>query len=169
MKKLLHSYNAPSDLIDWCGDKSWPEFYATCPKGFWMHWLFSRTNPSDLRLRILVAARGANTIRDFMESAISRYAIDTAIKFASRKVEPVAIRVAREAANFVHPTALIPWEDQATYAAIIARASAFGFHTNSSLIYPPGSKKRKKHEQKTADICRKYLPIEIWKISNNPI
>ena len=52
-------------------------------------------------------------------------------------------------------------DDAATYAATGAYATAASYAADAAAGYA-----EKKNQQQTADICRKYLPIELWNIKN---
>lgn len=60
---LLDKLDACREAKEWARGKDWSEIYSTCPRSDWLLWLFSRTNPDDRRLRVLAAAKCADTVR----------------------------------------------------------------------------------------------------------
>jgi len=142
MKELLQKLNACKDAIEWAGDKSWEECYATCHRGDWLLWLFKRTNPDDLQLLTLAKGRCANTVRHLMKDERSIKAVDAAIAFGEGKISREEL-------------------DAAANAAANAAAYAYSAYASAaSAAYVA----KKENQQLTADICRKYLPIPIWNI-----
>ena len=141
MKELLIKLNACKDAKEWASDKSWKEIYETCHRGDWLLWLFKKVNPDDLQKLTLAKGHCANTVRHLMKNERSIKAVDAAIAFGEGLITIEELNAAAAAdANAAYAAA-----DDAAYAAAYAAA-------------------RKNNQQLTADICRKYLPIEIWNI-----
>ena len=140
MKELLMKLNACPKAMEWVGNKSWEECYATCHRGDWLLWLFKRTNPDDLRLLTLSKGHCANTVRHLMKDERSLKAVDAAIAFGEGKISREELNTSAAAA----------------YAAFAAAAAAAAADAADA---------KKENQQLTADICRKYLPIEVWNIN----
>ena len=145
MKDLLIKLNACQDAKDWAADKSWKEIYQTCHRGDWLLWLFQKTNPNDLQLLTLAKGHCANTVRHLMKDERSIKAVDVAIAFGEGKASREELDSAASAAYAA---------DAASWAA---SATAFSASDAASAAFT-------ENEQLTADICRKYLPIEVWNI-----
>jgi hypothetical protein len=145
MKELLKKLNACKDAREWAGDKSWEEIYNTCHRGDWLLWLFKKTNPNDLQLLTLAKGHCANTVRHLMTDERSINAVDVAIAFGEGK----ASREELDAADDAYLSASSAYAAYAYAYASVASASA----TKTS------------NQKLTADICRKYLPINIWNIN----
>jgi len=175
MKELLQKLNACKDAIEWAGDKSWQEIYNTCHRGDWLLWLFKRTNPDDLQLLTLAKGHCANTVRHLMKDKRSIKAVDAAIAFGEGKISKEELDAAASAASdgaayaavsaAADDAAYAAYDDAAgggTYAAVgAAYAAAASAAASSDAAYAA----KKENQQLTADICRKYLPIEVWNIT----
>ena len=138
MEELLRKLNACDDARIWASGKSWKEIYDTCHRGDWLLWLFRKTN-GDKRLLTLAKGHCANTVRHLMKDERSIKAVDAAIAYGEGIIgdDELAAAYAAAAAS----------ADAAAYAAAAAYAS------------------RIKSQLQTADICRQYLPIEVWNIN----
>ena len=145
-KELLTSLDACSDAREWAADKTWQEVFDTCHRGDWLLWLFKRTTPNQ---QLLTLAKGhcANTVRHLMKDERSIKAVDAAIAFGEGLItkEGLAAAAAADAAA------------AAAYAA--ADADAYAAAADAAAAA------RKANQLLTADICRKYLPIEVWNIN----
>jgi len=164
MKELLVKLNACDEAKDWAGDKSWEEVYNTCHRGNWLLWLFQRTNPNDLQLLTLTKGHCANTIRHLMTYERSLKAVDAAIAFGEGRIsreelEDAAVAAAAWAAA---DWAAADWAAWAAWAASAVWASAWA--TAWATAWAARAAAYEENQQLTADICRKYLPIEIWNI-----
>ena len=148
-KELLIELNACKDAREWAGDKSWQEIYNTCHRGDWLLWLFKRTNPDDLQLLILAKGHCANTVRHLMKDKKSIKAVDAAIAYGEGKISREELDAAA--------AAYAAYTYAAAYAAYAAAYAAY-----ADAAYADAAKKE--NQQLTADICRKYLPIEVWNI-----
>ena len=146
MKELLMKLNACPKAMEWVGNKSWEECYATCHRGDWLLWLFKRTNPDDLRLLTLSKGHCANTVRHLMKDERSLKAVDAAIAFGEGKISREELNTSAAAAYAAF-----------AYAAFAAAAAA--------AAAADAADAKKENQQLTADICRKYLPIEVWNIN----
>jgi hypothetical protein len=184
MKELLIKLAACEEATEWAVDKSWEEVYATCHRGDWTLWLFQRTNPDNLQLLTLAKGHCANTVRHLMKDERSIKAVDSAIAFGEGKITKeeldaaatAASDAARAAADAVTACAAdvraatrtnyyAAWAaadstaaDAAwSTAADAAHAAAWAAAVADDIAYEANQKL-------TADICRKYLPMEIWNV-----
>jgi len=157
----LIELDACSPALEWAGDKTWEEVYNTCHRGDWLLWLHYLTNKEDLKIRTLAKGHCANTVRNLMTDERSLKAIDTAIAFgegratmqeldsAADAAYDAAYDAAAEARDYAYAYAAAYYAADAAYAA--ARAAAYA-----------ASAARIKNQKDTADIVRKYIPIELW-------
>ena len=151
MKELLIKLKACEAAREWAGDKSWPEIFATCHRGDWLLWLFYHT-AGDKRLLTLAKGHCANTVRHLMKDERSVNAVDVAIRYGNGEATQEELRAASAAAY------------AAAYAAADAAADAAAA---SVAAYAAADAATKENQQITADICRKYLPIEVWNITES--
>ena len=154
MKELLIKLDACKEAIEWAADKSWEEIYNTCHRGDWLLWLFKRTNPHDLQLLTLTKGHCANTVRHLMKDERSTKAVDAAIAFGEGKIGREELDIAANAAVWA-----AAWAD--TRAAAYAAADAAAWADAAAV-----DAAREENQKLTADICRKYLPIEVWNVLN---
>lgn len=161
--KLLEKLDACDEAREWAEGKSWQEIYSTCHRGDWLLWLFKRTNPDDLQRLTLAKGHCANTVRHLMKDERSIKAVDTAIAYgegrATRKGLDAAYADAAHAAAYA---AAAPYAD-AAYAAAYATVYAAAAYDDAADV----AAAKKANRQLTADICRKYLPIEIWNVKED--
>ena len=135
-KKKLIELHACEEAMIWIGNKDFKTFYETCERGDWLLWLYARTNKDDVKGLTLAKAHCANTVRHLMNDKRSTDAIDIAILFGEGKATLGQLNAAAYAAADA--------ADAVSYAAAAASAQ---------------------NQQLTADICRKYLPIEKFNIN----
>jgi hypothetical protein len=191
MKELLEKLNACEDAKYWATGKSWEEAYSTCNRGDWPLWLFQRTNPEDIQLLTLAKGHCANTVRHLMKDERSLKAVDAAIAFGEGKISReeldaacgAAGRASWDAADGAARAAYYASNGaaravtaaaaaySAAYAAGAAGAAAWAASADaaaaSAIVYDAAvayCSTYKENQKLTADICRKYLPIEIWNI-----
>ena len=159
LKEFLKKHEACEDGYLFAKDLTLEQFLDTCPRGDWILWLFARTNPRNKKLRVLTGAHCANTVRHLMTDQRSIDAVDTAIKYGEgkcsidrfKKTAADAARAAAyadDAARSAAANAAAGAADAAAWAAANAAADA--------------NDARKKNQLETANICRQYLPLEIW-------
>jgi hypothetical protein len=189
MKELLIELKACSEAREWAADKTWKEIYTTCHRGDWLLWLFKRTNPDDLQLLTLAKGHCVNTVRHLMKDERSIKAINVAIAFGEGKAtreeldtaaDAVAAYAAADAAvaaavyaayadaavAAAYAAAVYAAYADAAVAAAVYAAAAYAAAAADAAADADAAYAAKKHNQQlTADICRKYLPIEIWNIS----
>jgi hypothetical protein len=174
MKKLgnfLKKNGACSDGYDFAKDMTLPEFLEKCERGDWILWLFARMNPDSLRELTLAKGHCANTVRVLMEDDRSVATVDAAIAFGEGKI---GIEELREVAGAAWAAAGAAWAaayaagaadaaaGAADAAAGAADAAAYAAAYASWADRSAGAAARKQNRKQTADICRKYLPLEIW-------
>jgi len=152
MKELLIRLNACQEAKEWAGDKSWEEIYNTCHRGDWLLWMHFRTNKEDLKIRTLAKGHCTNTVRHLMKDERSLKAIDTAIAFGEGR----ATRAELDASYSSSFSAAYAATNAAAYAAAAAGAYA-------ATAYAAANAKTK-NQKETADIVRKYIPIELWNV-----
>jgi hypothetical protein len=158
MKEILKELNACKEAVEWAGDKTWEEIYTTCHRGDWLLWLFKKTmedNEANIRLLTLAKGHCANTVRHLMSDERSVKAVDTAIAFGEGKATREELNVAADAADDAYDDA---YDDAAS------AASAYAADAADAAYYAAA---KKQNQMETADICRKYLPKEVWNIGGN--
>jgi hypothetical protein len=167
MKDLLIKLDACQNAQDWAADKSWQEIYETCHRGDWLLWLFQKTNPNDLQALTLAKGHCSNTVRHLMKDERSIKAVDVAIAFGEGKatleeLHSAAYDAAVASAAVAYAAYAADAAASASYAAVASAAVAYAAYAADAAA--SASAARKENQQLTADICRKYLPIEIWNI-----
>ena len=189
MNELLKRLGACSSAKKWAFDKTWKEVYETCHRGDWLIWLFDETNPNHLKELSLTAGHCVNTVRHLMTDKRSTDAVDAAIAFGLGKItrdklihsikdnyvcSPSYADAAYDVyANF-SSSMTFTLEAYAAYAAhAVSRCYMFftaveyaasAAASAASAAGADASDAKIKNQKETADICRKYLPIEIWNI-----
>ena len=151
MDQLLNKLDACEEARNWAQGKTFEEVYTTCHRGDWLNWLFAKTNPEDVQLLTLVKGHQANTVRHLMKDERSLKAIDTAIAFGEG-------RATREELN---NAAAAAFAASAARAASAAGAYAAVEAAGDSDAYTAA---RQANLQLTADIFRKYISIDKFKI-----
>jgi len=180
MKELLLELNACRPAVEWAADKTWPEIFETCQRGDWLLWLFRKTTDNK---RLLTLAKGhcANTVRHLMKDERSIKAVDAAIAYGNNEIwdsELAAAYAAASAAAYAAAyadAAAAAAADAAAAAAAYAAAAAAADAAAAAAAYAAAAAAaaadaaaaRIKSQLETANICRKYLPIEVWNISND--
>jgi succinate dehydrogenase/fumarate reductase cytochrome b subunit len=183
MKEKLIELNACAEALEWAGDKTWEEIYNTCHRGDWLLWLFAKTNPDDFRLLTLAKAHCVNTVRHLMMDKRSKNAVDVAIAFGEGRATIEELNATYNAANAAYHAAYntggsagfaacaasyvalggvcAAFAAAAYCAACAAATAAAGSAGGAASAYVAAEKESQKL---TADVCRKYLPIEIWNV-----
>tara|TARA_R110000868_G_scaffold270804_5_gene530266 strand:- start:1151 stop:1630 length:480 start_codon:yes stop_codon:yes gene_type:complete len=153
LENFLLKNVACEDGFDFAKNLTLEQFLNTCDRGDWILWLFAKINPNSLRELTLAKGHCANTVRHLMNDERSLEAVDVSIKFgegkATRKQLDFAAANASSAANAAYVVANAYAAANAAYvvAGDAGDASASAYQVNQKL---------------TADICRQYLPLEIW-------
>ena len=137
MKKLdslLRELGACSDAKKWASGRTIEEVVETCERGDWLLWLAAKIK---INKRKLFLAKGycARTIYHLMKDERSKKAINVAILYGENKATEKELVDAADTAAAAY----------AAYAAADTAADAA----------------RKENLLKTADICRKYIGVEI--------
>lgn len=135
------------------------EFLEQCTRGDWILWLFQKSNPDSIKELTLAKGHCANTVRHLMEDEMSRKAVDVAIAFGEGRANLKELEEAADAAG----------DARAADGVIAARAACAACATCAvagwAVTWPAaGGAGDEESQKQTADICRKYLPIEIWNI-----
>ena len=154
LKEFLEKNHACKDGFDFAKNLTLEEFLSTCERGDWILWLFAKTNPNSLPELTLAKAHCANTVRELMKDERSIKAVDVAIAFGEGKATRKELDAAAFAATFA--------ADAAYATAAYANAAYVAYATARAVSSLAGNAARKQNEKQTADICRKYLPLEIW-------
>jgi len=186
MKELLLKLNACEPAIKWTEGKSWKEIFNQCPRGDWLLWLFYHTkNDSENDFALLTIAKGhcANTVRHLMKDQRSLDAVDAAINYNGDRI---ALKITADAAYAADAAAYAAVNAAeaayyaaaayaaAAYAAVNAAYYATAAYAAADAAYAAAdaaanaayaAADAKINNQKvTADIIRKYIPIENWHI-----
>jgi hypothetical protein len=149
--QLLKKHNACNEAREWAKDKTIEEAFTTCHRGDWMLWLFAKTNPEDLQRLTLAKGHCANTVRNLIKDEQRVKAVDVAIAFGEGKATRDELDAADEAG--------LVGVGAAAYAAYAAYYAVYASASASAAAYA-----RKENQLQAADICRKYLPLEIWNV-----
>ena len=156
MKELLIKLNACNEAREWASNKSIDEIWATCHRGHWMLWLARKLN---IDKRVLTLAKGhcANTVRHLMKDERSIAAVDTAIKYGEGNATDSELAAAADAAYDATADAYD------AYAADYATADAAAAYAAAAAAYAAAADAdaRKQSQQATAEICRKYIPLDL--------
>lgn len=173
LKEFLEKNNACKGGYLFAKDLTLEEFLATCPRGDWILWLFVKSNPDSLKELTLAKGHCANTVRHLMEDERSLRAVDVAIAFGEGKATKKELDSASAASAAASDAAFAASDtaDAAAYAADAANAasaaSAAASDAASAADAASGDSTSPTYEQnqmETADICMKYLPLQIWNI-----
>jgi hypothetical protein len=175
-------------------NKSFKEAWNECPRGDWMLWLTSKINV-DIHIISLAKGHCAKTVYHLMKDERSKDAVVAAINFsrnlitqdelnaaytnaadAAADAAAYAADAAYAAANAANAAAA-----NAAYAAAAAANAAAAnaadadaaatyadaaYATYAAATYTAYINAKKKNQLQTANICRKYLTKEVFKILN---
>jgi hypothetical protein len=183
MKELLLKLNACDPAIKWAEGKSWKEIFEQCPRGDWLLWLFYYTkNESENDFALLTIAKGhcANTVRHLMKDQRSLDAVDAAINYNGDRVvlKKAADAAYAAAADAAYAAAVVAAHAAAVVAAHAAAADdddayaaandAYATYSAAyAAVYAAAYAAEINNQKVTADIVRKYIPIENWHIDIN--
>jgi len=151
-------------IYEWAKDKTWTEIYSTCHRGDWLLWLFKKTNPDDLQILTLAKGHCANTVRHLMKDERSTRAVDAAIAFGEGKITQKELAAAVSAAVSAAASTDYAAAYAATYATTYAAKAAANTAYTATFTAAADDTMGKANQKLTADICRKYLPMNIWNI-----
>lgn len=170
---LLKKLNSPKDIAEWSKDKTWKDFYQICERGDWLLWLFKKVNPKEIREITLAKGHCAKTIIHLMKYEESRAATYAAIAFGNGEINEDEMLKAHNkvrGASVAHHKALESLHYYAASTAAFATSitSNPGNTVSTAVIAStrvvPTQEEDARILKLTADLCRKYLPIEIWNI-----
>ena len=171
-------------------DKTFEQFFNTNYRGDWFLWLFRNVNPYDIKPFILASGHCANTIRHLMTDERSIKAVDAAIAFGEDKITIEELyNYFIDANNAYMENSEIPDNSFNASVASVASAATYphnyinldskynvcgdiNLHNTAALtahslqFMENGFELVKENKRLTADICRQYLPMEIWTINN---
>ena len=163
-KEYLHSVDACKPAIDWAGDKPVEQVVAECHRGDWLLWLAKKCG---VELQPLTLAKGhcANTVRHLMSDERSLIAVDVAIAFGEGKATRQELDAAADAADAADAAACVAgYAASAASAAYAAYADDAAAYVGSVVAYAAYAAYATAYaaasaanQQKTADICRKYI------------
>jgi hypothetical protein len=163
LKEFLKKKRACEDGYLFAKDLTLEEFFATCHRGDWILWLFAKSNPKSIRELTLAKGHCANTVRYLMEDERSLRGVDVAIAFGEGKATKEELDSA-SAASDASDAYYVASAAAYSAAASAAAASAAAYSAAASAAAASAAADYKKNQMETADICRKYLPINIWNI-----
>jgi hypothetical protein len=158
LKTFLEKHNACLNGFEFAKDLTLEQFLETCERGDWILWLFAKTNPESLKELTLAKGYCANTVKHLMTDKRSLEAVNVAIAFGEGRATQEELNAAAYAAIFASAGAAAG--AIAAYAAYAARA--YAAHAAAYAAVDAADAARKQNQKQTADICRKFLPIEIW-------
>ena len=168
MDELLNKLNACKAAKEWAKGKTFEEIYNTCHRGDWLNWLFAKTNPEDVQLLTLVKGHQANTVRHLMKDERSIKAVDTAIAFgegrATEKDSRNAAYAAYIAADGAASYSSIYAARAAYHAVNAADSAAYAAYNSAAGDSDAYTAAKQANLQQTADIFRKYISIDKFKI-----
>jgi len=171
LKDFLKEHDACRDGYLFAKDLTLEQFLNSCERGDWILWLFAKSNPDSLKELTLAKGHCANTVRHLMKDKRSIAAVDAAIAFGEGKINRKELYIAYDAAyaatNIAYAAYAATYAADSTNAANIAAsaASAAASAAEYAAKYAAEYACKKSNQKLTADICRKYLPIEIWNIN----
>lgn len=157
------------DFKDFAEKLTFKEFYETCERGDWMLWLFKQSNPDCLRELTLAKGHCANTVRHLMKDERSLAAVDAAIAFGEGKItreeldKASAAAADADATDDAYAAAAAADADAVTASAAYAAYAAYAFAADAFAADAAAA--IESNQLETANICRKYLPIEIWNLN----
>lgn len=143
------------------------EAWESCPRGDWMLWIAFKV---EVDKRTLFLAKGlcAATVRHLMQDQKSKDAVLTVIRYGRGKATEeeltAATKVAR-ATYYAVNTATIYAAYTTTFTSVAATA-AYAAYAATAADTAAAATARISNQKKTADICRKILTKEVFKLLN---
>lgn len=159
LKEFLEQHNACKDCYEFAKDLTLEQFVNTCERGDWILWLFARMNEDSLRELTLAKGHCANTVRHLMKDERSTKAVDVAIAFGEGRATIEELKET-ESGSYLAAYYAVNWLS-AWCSRHSARAAASAARARAAAAEAAAAE-RKANQKLTADICRKYLPLEIW-------
>jgi len=138
------------------------EFLENCNHGSWILWLFKRSNPESIKQLTLARGYCANTVVHLMEDERSRKAVKAAIDFGEGRLTMEQLRPYATAAYAAARATARAADAAAACAYAAAACSAWSFGVTAAVSFEVSFFA---HEKLFADICRQYLPLNIWNIN----
>lgn len=160
MKEFLKKNKAWEKLYDFAKDLTLEEFVEKCQRVDWFLWLFRRVNPGSLRELTLAKGKCAETQRMHMDEEESLDAVGMAIAFGEGKATEEELRKAAQFADWAYESAYANYEDNSYLAATRLQAARDAYLAAADIDIV--ERFLEDDTESTSDICRKYLPIEIW-------
>jgi len=156
------------DFVKFAQNLTFEQFWNTCPKGDWILWLFKKTSPdNNIRLITLVSGHCAATVLHLMKDERSIRAVQAAIDFGEGKIDEEKLEEARrnnfqamDDLNIISD--ILPYSDNIFVNKIRDIIDDWGKATSAADSYDVSNIA---NQEEAADICRKYLPIEVWNTS----
>jgi hypothetical protein len=189
LQSQFKSLGACQDAIKMAKEyKTLEEAWNAWPRGDHMLWIYRRAKNYDFQLLTLAKGHCANTVRHLMKYKRSTDAVDMAIKFGEGNATLAEVNAAAAYAAYAADAAdyAAYAADAAAYAAYAAADDAADAYAATYAAYAAAddaadayaatyaayaatyaadaanrAEARKKNQQATADICRKYLPLPI--------
>jgi hypothetical protein len=169
MKELLIKLGACSDAIEWAGDKSWPEIYAKCDRGYWLLWLWRKLalDKKHEKLTIKAAATCALTARLWMPKesveACEVYLVWSEGEATNQELKQAyAVAYAAYALSYAaylnHPNSSTATAHAAATAATLLPADVTARCAANAAVFAGINDAPKQ----ISDIVRKMMPIEMW-------
>jgi len=167
LKDFLKNHDACKEGYLFAKDLTLKEFLKRCDRGSWILWLFKRSNPESIKQLTLAKGYCANTVIHLMKDERSRKGVKAAIDFGEGRMTMEQLRpyadAAYAAARAATATARADAADAArvayaayTYADAARAAACAAWYFEVSFF---------ENEKLSADICRQYLPLNIWNIN----
>ena len=151
----INKFSPCKDAVKFYADfDSFESAWNACPRGDWMLWIAQKLGV-DLRALTRAKAKCALTVRHLMKDERSLKACEIALKFADGDATRDELDAAADAAYAAYAAA--DAADAAAYAAAYAAYAAYAAAYTADAA-------RKKNQLETANICRKILAEEIFKL-----
>jgi dihydrodipicolinate reductase len=170
-EKLILELYIDNGIKEFANGKSFEDFYNKCENGGWLLSLFKQANPEKLREFTLAKGYCANEFIHLIKDERSRKAIKAAIDFGNGKInENYLEKYSNEAYNAVQDiigSAGVNINNKERVSNNIDYVSAsIAAHASVSIYQCCNAtfSNDKENQLKMANICKKYLPIEIWDI-----
>jgi hypothetical protein len=181
LKEFLQRHGACKDGYEFAKDLTLEQFHATCQRGDWMLLVFSMLHPQKIKEARLAAAHCLNITkppirRELYENAIN-WIIDNNGECPPNDVMLEVTGVVDSTLNALEAGAVAAWGySQNTFLALDALKENQQTHCAPDhfpdffqsvcciirTIGGFGESFERRAEEQTADICRKYLPLEMW-------
>ena len=158
-KDELIDLNVCQDAIEWVGDKTKEEAFATCERGDWMLWYIAQTNMVDIRVLVGIKIECASLVKHLMEDQRSLRALEVGERFSKGLA---SLEELKEAADDAFAAADASAAAYAAYAAADSVVNA-AYGDADSVAYAAYADaaadvaRRKEVLKQCADIVRKHI------------